>query len=150
MPGTSLSLAFESFGSYHQHNNQIIEPVTLGPGMICLRNRISLVASLMLFALILFPRPACSYNKADYEKLITTKSCRNCYLYGAPLSKINLTGADLRGADLTRAKFKKATLYKARLPDPSNYRHADFTGAMWPDGQICREGSLGRCVLGDD
>lgn len=115
-----------------------------------IRYRISLFVLLLLSALIVLPQPVYSYNTADYEKLITTKSCRNCYLYGAPLSKINLTGADLRGADLTRAKFKKATLYKAQLPDPSNYRHADFTGAMWPDGQICREGSIGRCARDDE
>lgn len=87
-----------------------------------------------------------AYNKSHYYRLLTTNSCRNCDLYGAPLSKIDLTGADLTGATLTAATFKKATLYKAKLPDKSDYRYADFTGAMWTNGQICREGSIGKCT----
>ena len=87
-----------------------------------------------------------AYEKADYDKLILTNNCRNCDLTKAPLSRLDLSNADLRGSLLTYANFYKTTLYKAKLPRPEFFRGANFTGAMWIDGAICREGSVGTCT----
>jgi len=89
---------------------------------------------------------AVAYEKADYEKLIQTNNCRNCDLTAAPLSKLDLSNADLRGSWLMYANFYKATLYRAKLPSPRHFRGANFRGAMWIDGAICREGSIGTCT----
>lgn len=86
-----------------------------------------------------------AYNKRHWENLIRTKCCQNCKLDRAPLSNINLTGADLSGSDLTNANFKQATLFEVKLPDPEKYVGANFSGAMWIDGTICKPGSIGFC-----
>lgn len=92
-----------------------------------------------------------AYNRKHYIKLLETKVCINCDLTFAPLSRIDLTGADLRGSLLMYATFKQSTLFKAKLPSSKNYKGANFTGAMWVDGGICQIGSYGTCTCyGED
>jgi len=86
-----------------------------------------------------------AYNRRHWERLIQTKCCQRCALVKAPLSRIDLTDADLRESDLRGADFKQATLYKVLLPDPEMYHGADFSGAMWVDGRICKKGSISYC-----
>ncbi|MFH2131142.1 MAG: pentapeptide repeat-containing protein, partial [bacterium] len=86
-----------------------------------------------------------TYKRWQWDQLLRTKCCRNCILVKAPLSRIDLTDADLRGADLRGADFKQATLLNVRLPEPEKYRGADFSGAMWVDGRICKPGSISFC-----
>lgn len=86
-----------------------------------------------------------AFSRRDWERLMNTGCCRNCRLFKAPLSRIDLTKADMRGSDLRGADFKQATLYKALLPQPELYQGADFSGAMWLDGRICKKGSIGHC-----
>lgn len=86
-----------------------------------------------------------AFRKRDWERLMNTGCCQNCRLLRAPLSRIDLTEADMRGSDLRGADFRQATLYKALLPSPEMYHGADFSGAMWVDGRICKKGSIGYC-----
>ena len=86
-----------------------------------------------------------AYNKRHWELLRRTKCCQTCQLREAPLSRIDLTEADMREADLRGADFRQATLYKAVLPKPEMYHGANFTGAMWVDGRICKKGSISHC-----
>lgn len=60
---------------------------------------------------------------------------RNANLTMANLTKVNLMDADLTGANLRGANIKKTFFLKAILDN-----------AVWPDGRICAEGSLGECL----
>ncbi len=59
---------------------------------------------------------------------------RGANLTLANLSKASLLDADLRGANLTGAILTDAILIKAK-----------FGNAIWTDGRICAEGSVGEC-----
>ena len=56
-------------------------------------------------------------------------------LTDADLSQADLTGADLRYADLTACRMSGVNLTEARLD-----------GAIWTDGKVCADGSVGRCL----
>jgi uncharacterized protein YjbI with pentapeptide repeats len=56
------------------------------------------------------------------------------YLNDVYLNDANLYGADLSYADLSGANLEGANLYGAWL-----------SGAVWTDGRVCAEGSLGAC-----
>lgn len=64
---------------------------------------------------------------------------RSVKLVGAVLDAADLTGADLRGADLRYASFKGAILEGVRLDG------AALGKAIWQDGKLCAETSLGTC-----
>lgn len=55
-------------------------------------------------------------------------------LRGANLLQANLSGADLRYADFTGSRLEGVNLSAAR-----------FGGAIWTDGKVCAESSIGRC-----
>jgi len=84
------------------------------------------------------------YTK-DYYKLIRTLDCRNCDLYKAPLANIDLSGADISGSNLFKADLRQATLIGAKINDV-NFRKALLTGAVWIDGNVCKSGSVGKCI----
>ena len=52
----------------------------------------------------------------------------------------NLSGASLLDADLTGANLQGANLQKTILIQ------AKLSGAIWTDGRICAEGSVGECL----
>ena len=104
-----------------------------------------LYAILIPLVLLIGTQNLAAYKRRHWEQLLNTKCCQNCNLNKAPLLRIDLTDADLRGSDLRGANFKQATLYKVLLPDPEMYHGADFSGAMWVDGRICKPGSIGFC-----
>ena len=61
-----------------------------------------------------------------------------------------LVGASLRGADLSFARLKDADLSFANLRS-ANLGGASFEGAklgnaIWTDGTVCAEGSVGACI----
>ncbi|MCU7807339.1 MAG: pentapeptide repeat-containing protein [Candidatus Thiodiazotropha sp. (ex Semelilucina semeliformis)] len=59
---------------------------------------------------------------------------RNSNLMFANLTGASLFDADLSGADLRGANLHRAILIKAK-----------FDNAVWTDGRICAEGSIGEC-----
>lgn len=61
-------------------------------------------------------------------------------LTGATLRGADLRGADLRGADLSYADLQGAQLAGVRLEG------AGLSKAIWADGQLCAQGSVGGCV----
>ncbi len=61
-------------------------------------------------------------------------------LSGADLSDANLNSADLSGADLRDADLRDANLSFANLSD------ANLSGAIWVNGKVCKEGSIGECI----
>lgn len=66
------------------------------------------------------------------------------HLYGVNLRNsnlmfANLTGASLFDADLSDADLRGANLHRAILIK------AKFDNAVWTDGRICAEGSIGEC-----
>jgi uncharacterized protein YjbI with pentapeptide repeats len=79
------------------------------------------------------------------HRLIRTKSCPGCYLVNAKLSRIDLSEADLRNSNLIGATLIQATLFRARL-DGAKLAGANFSGALWIDGSICLDGSIGQCL----
>jgi uncharacterized protein YjbI with pentapeptide repeats len=85
-----------------------------------------------------------AFDQRDLDKLMKTRQCASCNLVGAnlvgaDLSRANLVGADLRGADLSHAYLMGANLQNSRQDG------ANFSGAVWTDGRVCREGSIGDC-----
>lgn len=83
--------------------------------------------------------------KKNAYRLIRTKKCPGCYLVNAKLSRVDLRNADLRNANLIGVTFIKATLVGAKLQGAKT-AGADFSGAMWIDGSICQQGSIGTCL----
>ena len=61
-------------------------------------------------------------------------SLKGATLAAADLSYVDLAGADLSYADLGRARMGGANLDQALLDN-----------AIWVDGRVCGEGSVGRC-----
>lgn len=101
---------------------------------------------LSLILMFVFSLDVFSYSSMDFDRLLRTNSCKKCDLEGAPLSGANLTGADMSGSSLRGANLQKATLYRAILPSRKYWIGTNFSGAMWIDGEICRQGSIGRCI----
>lgn len=67
---------------------------------------------------------------------------RRTRMLGAVLRGANLAGARLGGANLAFADLTGANLDGAHL-DGANLSHA-----IWPDGRVCRAGSVGGCLAG--
>lgn len=89
---------------------------------------------------------AFAYNEKQYARAIRFKICVKCDLYKANFSGIDLSNGDFSGSNLILATFQKATLYQVKF-DGANLSGANFNGAMWINGQICQENSIGRCNL---
>ena len=114
----------------------------------------------------------------NLETLLSTNSCPDCDLrdaiigytvigidlFGVPVTQnnsligANLSGADLRGADLRNGTFIDADFSNAILTDspftpeqglfPPTLTGADFSAAVWINGNGCEEGSSGSCIEG--
>lgn len=71
-------------------------------------------------------------------------------LRGADLSGANLMGASLRGAALANVNFAGANLAYADLSnaqiDTAKLSDAALGKAIWVDGRVCAEGSVGSCA----
>lgn len=70
-------------------------------------------------------------------------------LIEADLTRAEMVGTSLKGADLRNAKLvgavmKGADLTGARL-DGADLRNADLSRAIWSDGRVCGETSVGQC-----
>jgi hypothetical protein len=83
--------------------------------------------------------------KKNSYRLIRTNSCPGCYLVNAKLSRTDLSQADLRNANLIGATFIQSTLLGARL-EGAKLAGANFSGALWIDGTLCLDGSIGQCL----
>jgi hypothetical protein len=79
-------------------------------------------------------------RKADLAYALLPKAS----LRGADLRAADLTNADLSGADLRFADLRGTLLGGALLDG------AKLGKALWGDGQICAEGSLGACRVEGD
>jgi len=93
-------------------------------------------------------------------RTINQKQCEKCSLVYAPLASRNLSGvklgsaklyrANLSGSNLSGGSLKKADLTQANLANAdlsfTELEGGNFTGARWPDGNICAEGSIGKCL----
>ncbi len=113
--------------------------------------------------------------KANFENAqLQGADLRNANLDGANFVGANLQGADLENARLQGANFQNANLKEANLQrayltvgentkitearfyggsyqayeeeKEVNLEGANLEGVLWIDGQICREGSIGKCV----
>jgi uncharacterized protein YjbI with pentapeptide repeats len=60
----------------------------------------------------------------------------------------HLEGAIFKGADLTGATLYNPQTGEKSICDQSG-KKADFSGATWVEGQLCEEGSLGYCKVGN-
>lgn len=115
------------------------------------------LASSFLFG---FKKDVSDFSDEDYQNAIKGKKD----LIGARLEKANLKGidlsgadlrgaeleeADLRGANLTNANLKNSDLEGANLKDAvitgANFHGAELEYAIWVDGRVCAEGSVGGC-----
>ncbi len=61
-------------------------------------------------------------------------------LKGANLQSANLTSASLKGADLSYADLRGAKI------DNADLSQANLEKAIWVDGKLCIEGSIGKCL----
>jgi uncharacterized protein YjbI with pentapeptide repeats len=80
---------------------------------------------------------------------LTKTDLSNANLTGANLTEADLSNANLFGANLTNANLLKANLFGANLTDANltgaHMFGANFSNALWTDGTICKEGSIGKC-----
>ncbi len=72
---------------------------------------------------------------SNLDRLIKTKSCKNCDLSGLSLNRLELAEADLEGADLSSAKISLTNLAKANLRN-TNLRGAVFGGSDLSDADL--------------
>ncbi len=71
-------------------------------------------------------------------------------------SNINFRYSNLNGSDFTEATFGKvnftcstfkgANFLNAEFSPDADIKGADFSGATWTNGVVCKEGSIGRCL----
>ncbi len=86
-----------------------------------------------------------AFDKPSMERLLRTRRCPGCDLYRANFNRLDLTGVNLSGANLAYATFREATLFNADLSG-ADLRGTIFNGAVWTDGTICQNGSIGMCL----
>lgn len=100
------------------------------------------------------------FCQADFDRILKgEKDFVGAKLEEANLKGLNLSGADFRGADLEKANlqganltdcnFKNADLEEVNLKG-ANIKGTSFSGAeleyaIWIDGRVCAEGSVGGC-----
>jgi hypothetical protein len=116
-----------------------------------LRRRIAtppVVAALLMAALLVAGWALYYFQPREPLKVdLRSKVAGNCDAlpakgvdwHGCDKSGHLLVGADLRNADLTDANLAGANLAHARLEG------ANLSRAVWVDGRVCAEGSLGAC-----
>jgi|GEM_PF-3410861 len=84
-------------------------------------------------------------RKADLEEAdLRGADLRNADLWDADLEGANLEGADLRNANLRKADLEEVNLKGAKI-DGAQLKGAELESAMWVDGKICAEDSVGYC-----
>ncbi|MEO5335543.1 MAG: pentapeptide repeat-containing protein [Magnetospirillum sp. WYHS-4] len=79
-----------------------------------------------------------------FASLLNNANLKGANLPRVNLVQANLSGADLRGANLQGAILMAANLKGARL-DEANLAGAHLGNAIWTDGRVCAEGSVGEC-----
>ncbi|MCK9363523.1 MAG: pentapeptide repeat-containing protein [Syntrophales bacterium] len=104
---------------------------------------------------------AADLSNADLSRANLNKTgLRGAKLFGTKLGSADLRGADLReadlrwanlsGADASGANLSGAYLYAANLTAANLtgavLDNAQLAGAMWTDGVICGNGSIGACT----
>lgn len=80
-----------------------------------------------------------SYANLQFGNL-SYSSLKQARLLGANLNHADLSYADLQGADLSFADLTDSNLGQANLHD------VKLGNAIWVNGQICAEGSVGQCL----
>jgi len=80
-----------------------------------------------------------SYGKFSNANL-SGASLRSASMSGTELDNANLVRSDLAGADLSQANLSGADLRGSDL------QGAKLDGAVWTNGRICLDGSVGRCL----
>lgn len=104
--------------------------------------------------------PSCDLRGAD----LSNRSLRGAALYYADLGNVNFHGSDLEGADLRSTNLEGARFSKSNLKDvrfimqrsgwgvkPNVFQRRDlkkldFREAIWINGKVCGEESVGKCV----
>ena len=131
-----------------------------------------MMASVFMMAcmgLLLIPGEVAAFDSFAVDTLKATNKCEKCdltyanlsgwWLAYAKLDSANLTGADLAGADLTGANLHLTYLNNANLTNAkliganlaaanlsgTILTGADLSGVRWPDGNKCKQGSIGSC-----
>jgi len=83
---------------------------------------------------------AADLSYANLEDVdLSGANLRTANLKGALLNGANLSWSDLRDADIGHASFQGANLTGTRL------NGAKLGQAIWVDGQVCADGSVGEC-----
>ncbi len=74
----------------------------------------------------------------------------NCNFFGANLSGSNLTGAKIKGVNFTSTDLSFATLsyldFQGLDLIETKLERANFVYAIWRNGMICKDGSIGKCI----
>jgi len=84
---------------------------------------------------------AADLSNANLEDVdLSGANLRAANLKGALLNGANLSLSDLRDADFGQANFQGANLTGAKLTG------AKLGQAVWVDGRVCADGSVGRCL----
>ena len=85
-----------------------------------------------------------------YKSDLTGANLSETNLGRSNMKRTNLQGANLKGADLTRADLREAVLFEANLTgallEDTKLIGTVLKGAVWTNGQICKDGSLGKCI----
>jgi len=105
-------------------------------------------------------KPSEDFCQEDFDKASKgVKELIGARLQEANLSGMDLSGVDLRGAELEKANLQNANLSNANLKnadlEEANLKGANLSGAniqgaelefaIWTDGRVCAEGSIGGC-----
>jgi uncharacterized protein YjbI with pentapeptide repeats len=89
-----------------------------------------------------------SFKKGNLSYAILTSSdlsytnFQQAILVGASLGSTDLSFSRLNGADMSYANLRNANLEGASLEG------AKLGNAIWVDGTVCAEGSVGNCIVG--
>ena len=85
-----------------------------------------------------------------YKSDLTGANLSDTNLGRSNLKKTILQGANLQGADLTRTDLRKAILFEANLTGAlikdTKLTGTVLKGAVWTNGHVCKDGSLGKCI----
>ena len=94
---------------------------------------------------------ATSFDLANMQGAILERavlraaSFKKTYLEEANFKHARLQDADFEGAHLVNANFEQANLRGANMTE-AIIIGANFSGAIWTDGEQCKQGSVGFCV----
>lgn len=76
--------------------------------------------------------------------VLRAASFKKTYLEEANFKHARLQDADFEGAHLVNANFEQANLSGANMRE-AIIIGANFSGAIWIDGEQCKQGSVGFC-----